>query len=179
MPQLDAIVNTESRRGRTSHDISAIRAPFAYTGIAAFNGAHLAEVLFEIVNINLASKVTKAGNKNEAAGGREDDCVARAKRERMRSNSTIVENGGLGRHVPVHDTKLARIGRPCNIMDRAFLVQGHASIERAIRAEEIQRRLAIVALSGAIDIGLCEDENAGAALIPLELNLVALEKGLL
>lgn len=64
-------------------------------------------------------------------------------------------------------------------MNRALLVQRHASIEGAICAEKIQRRLAIITLAGAVDVCLRKDENARATLVPLKLDLVTLEKGLL
>lgn len=64
-------------------------------------------------------------------------------------------------------------------MDRTILVQGHASIEGAGSAEQVQRGLAVVALAGAVDVGLGQHQEAGAVLVPLQLDLVTLEEGLL
>ncbi|KAF1737110.1 hypothetical protein CRV24_002725 [Beauveria bassiana] len=179
MPQLDTIFDTESWRRCSSHDVSAVGAPLANTGVAALNGAHLSVVLFEIVDVNLTSKVSKASHQNETARGRKGDCVARAQRKRVGCDSPIIENSGLGRHESVDDTKLARVGRPRDIMDGTFLIQRDASIERTVCAQEIEGRLAVVALTRAVDIGLGQNEDAGTALVPFQLDLVALEKRLL
>lgn len=97
----------------------------------------------------------------------------------MGSDGSIVEDGGLGRHVPVDDTELTRVGRPGDIVDGPLFIKRDASVKRTVRAQEIERRLAVVALAGAVNIGLRQHEDAGAALVPLELDLVALEKCLL
>jgi hypothetical protein len=91
----------------------------------------------------------------------------------------VVENGGLGRHVSIYNTKLSRVGRPRNIVDRTLLVQGHAGIESTGGAKEIQGSLAVVTLAWAINVSLCQNQNAGAKLVPLQLNLVSFEEGLL
>lgn len=76
VPQLDAVVDSQSRRGRGRHDVTAIGAPFAHARVAALDGADLSVVLFEVVHVNRAGKIAEAGNEDEAAGGREVDGVA-------------------------------------------------------------------------------------------------------
>jgi hypothetical protein len=54
-----------------------------------------------------------------------------------------------------------------------------AGVESPIRAQNVHVRLAIVALVRLVHLGLREHNQARAAIVPLELDLVALEKRLL
>lgn len=179
VPQLNAVVHAQSRRGSRSHEIAAIRAPLAHAGVSALNGGDLAEVLLQIVDVDLASKVAETGDQNESTSRGEGDGVSGSKGERVRRDGPVVEDGGLGWHVAINDTKLFRVWRPRDVVDRALLIQGDTGIECASGAQQIQRGLAIVALARAIDLGLGKDQKAGALLVPFQLDLVALEEGLL
>lgn len=179
VPQLNAVVHAQSRRGSRSHEIAAIRAPLADAGVSALNGGDLAEVLLQIVDVDLTSKVAETGDQNESTSRGEGDGVSGSKGERVRRDGPVVEDGGLGRHVAVNDTKLFRVWRPRDVVDRALLIQGDTGIECASGAQQIQSGLAIVALARAIDLGLGKDQKAGALLVPLQLDLVTLEEGLL
>lgn len=179
VPQLDAVVDTQTRGGRGRHDIAAVRTPLTDTWVSTLNGGDLAEVLLQIVDVDLASQVTKTGNQNESTSRREGDGVSGRKGERMLRNSSVVENGGLGWHVTIHNTKLFRVWRPRNVVDRTLLVQRDAGVEGTGGAEKIQGSFTIIALSGAVNVGLCQDNQAGAVLVPLQLDLVTLEECLL
>lgn len=64
-------------------------------------------------------------------------------------------------------------------MNGAFFIEINSGVERAVRAQQIHCCFSIVALSGLVDLCLCQDDQVGAGIIPLELNLVALEEVLL
>lgn len=59
------------------------------------------------------------------------------------------------------------------------LTQLNPRVEGAIGTQNVHVRLAVVALVGLVDLGLSKDNHARAQLVPLELDLVALEEGLL
>ena len=90
-----------------------------------------------------------------------------------------VKDGCLRRHVSVHDTELLRVGRPCAVVDGPFLVQVNTRVESSIRAEDIQVRLAVVALIALVNIRLREHSHARALLIPLHLDFISLVERLL
>lgn len=64
-------------------------------------------------------------------------------------------------------------------MDGSLLVERNTSIERAVGAEEVHVGLSVVALVGLVYFCLCQHNQAGAQVVPLELDLITLEKGLL
>lgn len=64
-------------------------------------------------------------------------------------------------------------------MNRTVLVEVDAGVEATTGAEDVHVGLSIITLVGLIDVGLCEDDDAGAVVVPFELDLVALEEGLL
>ena len=179
VPQLDAIVDAQSRGGRGRHDVTAVGAPFAHARVAALNGANLSVVLFEVVHVDLAGKIAEAGNEDEATGGREGNGVARAEGERVHGNTAVVENGRLRWHITIDNTKLSGRRRPRDVVDRTLLVQRHASVQSAVGAQQVESRLSVVALARAVHVGLSQDQEAGSPLVPLQLDLVALEEGLL
>jgi hypothetical protein len=55
----------------------------------------------------------------------------------------------------------------------------HTRIKLAGRAQKVKSSLSVVALARLINISLREDNQAGAGRVPLQLDLVTLEKGLL
>lgn len=57
--------------------------------------------------------------------------------------------------------------------------QVNSGVKAAIGAENVHVGFAIVTLVGLVNLGLGQHNQASPVLIPLELNLVALEKGLL
>lgn len=179
MPDPDTVVHAETRGGSRRHDVTAVRTPFTDTGVSAFDGADLAIVLGEIVHVDLTCQVAKTSYKDKPTVGGEGDGVAGPKRERVLRDRSVVEDGGLGRHESVHDTELPRVGGPGDIVDGSLLVQRDAGIKCAAGTEKVQRRLAVVALARAVHIRLGQHEDAGTLLVPLELDLVALEERLL
>lgn len=64
-------------------------------------------------------------------------------------------------------------------MDGTLLVEGDASIEGSGSAEKIQGSFTIVTLTSAVNVGLGQDNQAGAVLVPLQLDLVTFEECLL
>jgi hypothetical protein len=52
-------------------------------------------------------------------------------------------------------------------------------VKAPVSAEEIECCLAVVVLVGFVNFGLGKDDQAGAAVVPFELDLVALEEVLL
>lgn len=64
-------------------------------------------------------------------------------------------------------------------MDRTLLVELDARVEGAVRAKNVHVCLAVVALVGLVDVSLSQDNHAGAEVVPLKLNLVALVECLL
>ena len=179
VPELDAVVDTQPRGRGGSHDILAVGAPSADAWVAALDGADLAVALVKVVYVDLTSQVAKAGNQGEATSGREDDGVARGDREGVVGNAAVVEDGGFGRHVAIHDAELGRVGRPGDIVDRALLVQSDARVKGAVGGEQVHGGLAIVALVRLVNVRLRQHNQRSTQTVPLELNLVALEKGLL
>lgn len=59
------------------------------------------------------------------------------------------------------------------------LTERHAAVEATSCAHEVHVGLAVVVLVGLVDVGLGNNEQHGASGIPLPLDLVGLEKGLL
>lgn len=57
--------------------------------------------------------------------------------------------------------------------------QGDTRVKGTAGAKNVHVGLAVVTLVGLVDIGLGEDDQAGALVVPLELDLVGLEEGLL
>lgn len=97
----------------------------------------------------------------------------------MHCLSSCVEDDSFRRHVSIDDGKAAGLGRPGNIVDRSFFIEVNSRVKSAVRAQEVQSCFSIVALSGFVDLRLCQDDQGGTRNIPFELNLVTLEKVLL
>ena len=64
-------------------------------------------------------------------------------------------------------------------MDRALLVERDAALEVAGGAEEIQHRLAVVALVRLVDVRVRKQQDLRAEIVPLDLAAVCLEEVLL
>lgn len=179
VPELDAVIDTKTGRCGGRQDETAVGRPGADTRVTAFDGSDLAIILLEVVNIDLASQVTETGNQGEPASRREDDGVTGAKREGVGGDGAVVEDGGLRGHVAVYDTELLGVGGPRHVVDRALLVKSDASVERAVGAQEVHVGLAVVALVGLVNLCLRQHNQSSSELVPLELDLVGLEEGLL
>ena len=54
----------------------------------------------------------------------------------------------------IDDTKLFRVGAPCEIMYRSFLVKGDSAIKIASSAQKVHPSLAIITLVRVIDLSL-------------------------
>lgn len=54
----------------------------------------------------------------------------------------------------VDDTKLFRVGAPCEIMYRTFLVKGDSAIKIASSAQKIHPSLAVITLVRVVDLSL-------------------------
>ena len=175
----DAVVDAETRARGGGKNVPAIRAPLAVGAVGGLDGADLVVVPLQIVDVDIASQVTKAGDEHKTAVGREVDGIPGAQIEAVLGNGTGVEDGGLGRHVAVDDTELFRVGRPRNVVDGTLLVELDARVKGTVGAEDVHVGLAVVALVGLVDVGLRQDDDAGAEVVPLELDLVALVEGLL
>ncbi|KAG9912408.1 eukaryotic translation initiation factor 2A, partial [Aureobasidium melanogenum] len=127
----------------------------------------------------LASMVETFCDNNEATVRRENNGVARTKVEAVLGNSTLVEDGRLSRHVAIDDTEFLGVGRPGDVVNRTILVQGNARVKSAAGAKNVHVGLAVVTLVGLVDIGLGQDDQASTLVVPLELDLIGLEEGLL
>jgi hypothetical protein len=128
VPDTYSIINTEARTLRCSKNVFTIRAPLAMGAVGCLNGADFAVVLFQIVNVHMASQISKAGDKDEATVWGEKNSVSGSKVKVMLGYSASVEDSRLGRHVTIHDSKLLGVGRPGHVMDRALLVCSKMSI---------------------------------------------------
>ena len=179
VPKLDAVIDTKTGRSGGSQDVAAVGRPGADTRVTTFNGSDLAIILLEVVNVDLTSQVTETGNQGETSSRREDDGVTGAKREGVGGNSAVVEDGGLGGHVAVNHAELLGVGRPRHVVDGALLVKSDTSVERAVGAQEVHVGLAVVALVGLVNLCLRQHNQSSSELVPLELDLVGLEEGLL
>lgn len=179
VPELDAVVDTKTGRSSGRQDVTAVRRPGADTGVTAFDGGDLAIILLKVVNIDLTSQVTETGNQGKPASRREDDGVTGAKREGVGGDGAVVEDGGFRGHVAVYDTELLGVGGPRHIVDRALLVKSDASVERAVGTQEVHVGLAVVAFVGLVNLCLRQHNQSSSELVPLELDFVGLEKGLL
>lgn len=93
--------------------------------------------------------------------------------------SSCVEDDRLGRHVSVDDRKAVRFGRPADIVDRSFFIEVDSRVESTVRAQQVHGCFAVIALPGLVDLGLRQDDECGACIVPLELDLVTLEEVLL
>ena len=176
---LEAVVDAKTRAGGGGKNVLAVGAPLANTGVARLDRSNLLVVLLQIVDVHLASQVSKASNDDESTVRGENDSVAGSKVEAVLSDSTLVEDGGLRRHVTVNHTELFAIRRPSNIVDGTLLVELNSGIESTTGAQDVQVGLAVVALVALVDLGLCKHNHAGALVVPVELDLVALEERLL
>jgi hypothetical protein len=61
-------------------------------------------------------------------------------------------------------------------VDGAVLVERDPGVKLPSGAEEVERRLAVVALVGLVNVGEGLDEEARALGVPLKLDLVTLEE---
>ena len=59
------------------------------------------------------------------------------------------------------------------------LTKVNPRVEHAVSAQKVESRLPVVTLSTSVDISLGEDNDMSSGVVPLELNLVALEERLL
>jgi hypothetical protein len=64
-------------------------------------------------------------------------------------------------------------------VNRTFLVESHASVKGTVGAKQVQSSFSVITLARFVDICLGQDEQRRAAIVPLELNLVAFEESLL
>ena len=55
----------------------------------------------------------------------------------------------------------------------------NSRIKTTISTEEVQGGLPVVTLAGLVNLGLCQNNQSCTQLIPLQLDLVTLKKGLL
>ena len=122
VPEANAVVNAQSRTGRSRQDETLIRRPFAHTGVRGFHRSNFGVVLLHVENVHLTGQVTKSSHQHKSPIRRKQNSVARSQGEGVLSHSTEVEDGGLGRHITVHDTKFLGVGRPGNVMDWSLLV---------------------------------------------------------
>jgi hypothetical protein len=122
VPDTYSIINTKTRALGRCKNMSPIRAPLAVCAIGGLNSADFGVIFFKIVDVHVASQISKARNKNEATVWGEKDSVARPEVKVVLGNGASIKDGGFGRHVPVDDAELLRIRRPGHIVDRAFLV---------------------------------------------------------
>lgn len=117
----------------------------------------------------------------------------------MLSHSTEVEDGGLGRHIAVHDTEFFGVGRPGDVMDWSLLVcfksqlilheaiknkevkltQFHTRVKATVGAEQVQSSFSVVTLASPVNLSLCKHKQSGSMSVPLQLDLVTFEEALL
>ena len=98
-------------------------------------------------------------------------------------------------HVAIHHSEGVRFRRPRNvvyrtllvwerirvkvILDEGLLTKLNPRIETSIGAEQVQCRLTVVVLICLVDFSLSKYDQASAVIVPLELDLIALEEVLL
>jgi hypothetical protein len=122
VPDTYSIIDTKARALSGRQNMLAIRAPLAVSAVGGLDSADFAIVLLEIIDVHLASQISKTSDQNKATVGREKNSVPRRKIKIVLRNSTGVKDGGLCRHVAINHAEFLRIGRPSNIVDWAFLV---------------------------------------------------------
>ena len=93
--------------------------------------------------------------------------------------SSCIEDDRLRGHVTVDDREAVRFWGPGNIVDRSIFIEVNSGVESTVRAQQIHCCLSIITFAGLVDLCLCQDDQGGACIIPLKLNLVALEEVLL
>lgn len=77
VPYSNAVINAKTRRRRGCEDMLPIGTPFAYTGVAGFNGTNLGHIFVKIVDVHLPGQIAEASHEDKAAVRREEDSVAR------------------------------------------------------------------------------------------------------
>ena len=64
-------------------------------------------------------------------------------------------------------------------MNRTLFIKRDAAVKVTCGAEQVKSRLPVITFVGAVDIGLCKNEDLSAKAIPLDLGLFCLEERLL
>ena len=82
-------------------------------------------------------------------------------------------------HTAIDHAKLLGVRTPRKVVDRALLVERDAAVEVAGGAEEIQHRLAVVALVRLVDVRVRKQQDLRAKVVPLDLAAIRLEEVLL
>lgn len=179
MPDTNTVVHTQTWAGCRSKNMLSVRAPLTDGSITRLDRAHLFVILLQIVDVHLACQISKASHQDKSPMWGEKDSVSWSKVEAVLCNGALVEDGRLGRHVAIHHAKFFRIWRPSHVMDGTFLVQLNAGVKPAIGAEDVHVGLSVITLVALVNLCLCQDNDTGTLVIPLELHLVALEECLL
>lgn len=179
VPDADSVVYAKTWRCGRRKNVAGVWGPLADRWVSAFDGADLLVILLQIIDIHLSSQVSKAGNEDESSIWREKNGVAWAEWEGVGCHSALVKDRSLGWHESVDNSELLGIWRPCDVVDWTLLVECDAGIETAVGAQDVQVGLSVIRLAGLVDFRLGEDDEGGAESVPLELDFVALEEGLL
>jgi hypothetical protein len=122
VPHHHSVVYTETRGGGSGKDVTSIGGPLADRRVGRLDGGNLAHTRLAVVDIDLSLQVSKSSHKHEACVGREKDGVARTRGELVNNVGASVKDRGLGGYESVNNTKLLRVRRPSNIVNRTFLI---------------------------------------------------------
>lgn len=179
MPQLNSVVDTQPWASGSSQDVFAVRTPFAQTGVSTLNGTYLIVVFLEIINVHLSCQISEPRNQYKTAGWGEEDRISRAQWEVVCRNRPLIKDRCLCRHVSVHHSKLFGVGGPRHVMNWTLLVKSYPRIKSTTCAQHVECSLSVVTLACLVDLCLRKNNQGGTQLIPLQLDLVALEEGLL
>ena len=93
--------------------------------------------------------------------------------------STTTDIIGESELTSINDAKLLRIWAPCEIMDRAFLVQRNSAIKIPSSAEQIHPSLSVVTLVRVVDFSLGKEENLSSKDVPFDLGTIGFKERLL
>ncbi len=148
VPDLDAVLYTQTRTEGGGEEEVAVRGPLADRAVAGVHGEDFAlgEVL-AVPDVDRAGKVAESCDAEESALRVEGDKVAWLGAEFGDDVDAVAEEDCLGRHVAVDDDELFRVGVPLKVVDGTLLVERHATVKVAANRHEVEVGLAVIRLA--------------------------------
>jgi hypothetical protein len=105
VPDTYSIIDTEARALGCRKNMLPIWAPLAVGTVSRLDGDNFAIVLLKVVNVHMASQISKTSDKNKTAVGGEEDSIPGPKIKIVLGNSADVKDSSLCRHIAVHNAK--------------------------------------------------------------------------
>lgn len=168
MPDFDPIVDAETRRQGGCKQETTVWRPLAVRCVWSIDGAHFGEAT-SVKDLDFPGKIAKACEGDNSALRVERDEIAWGSTKIVERAHTLVEEYRFRWHVPIDDTKLFRVGAPCKIVYRTFLVKSDSAIEIASSAQKIHPSLAVITLVRVVNFSLSEEKYLSAQCVPLYL----------